>query len=55
MLEQRDQMLKYRLDKTYLMSALKRGMPANEVLPVLKNLSTYPFARKSCSDCSAMG
>lgn len=42
-LEQQDQMLKYRLDKTYLMNALKRGMPANEVLPVLKNLSTYPL------------
>ncbi|EGW41066.1 helicase-associated domain-containing protein [Desulfosporosinus sp. OT] len=42
-LEQQDQMLKYRLDKTYLMNALKRGMPADDVLSVLKNLSTYPL------------
>lgn len=42
-LEQQDQMLKYRLDKTYLMNALKRGMPADEVLSVLTNLSSYPL------------
>ncbi|EHQ90478.1 helicase-associated domain-containing protein [Desulfosporosinus youngiae] len=42
-LEQPDQMLKYRLDKTYLLNALKRGMPAEDVLPALKNLSTYPL------------
>ena len=42
-LEQQDQMLKYRLDKTYLMNALKLGIPAKEVLPVLKKLSTYPL------------
>ena len=42
-LEQQDQMLKYRLDKTYLLNALKRGMPAEDVLSVLKNLSTYPL------------
>ncbi|HWQ41159.1 MAG TPA: helicase-associated domain-containing protein [Desulfosporosinus sp.] len=42
-LEQQDQMLKYRLDKTYLMNALKRGLPADEVLFVLKNLSAYPL------------
>ncbi|GAB6154695.1 hypothetical protein JCM17380_34450 [Desulfosporosinus burensis] len=42
-LEQQDQMLKYRLDKTFLMNALKRGLPANEVLSVLTKLSTYPL------------
>lgn len=42
-LEQQDQMLKYRMDKTYLMNALKRGLPAAEVLPTLQNLSTYPL------------
>lgn len=42
-LEQTDQMLKYRLDKTYLLNALKRGLPAEEVLPILKTLSTYPL------------
>ncbi|MBC2723781.1 helicase-associated domain-containing protein [Desulfosporosinus sp.] len=42
-LEQQDQMLKYRLDKTYLLNALKRGMPGEDVLPVLKKLSTYPL------------
>ena len=42
-LEQQDQMLKYRLDKSYLMNALKRGMPGNEVLPILKDLSSYPL------------
>lgn len=40
---QEDKMLKYRLDKTYLLNALKRGMPADEVLPTLKSLSTYPL------------
>ena len=43
LLEQQDQMLKYRLDKTYLMNALKRGLPADDVLAVLKNLSPYPL------------
>ncbi|WP_045574637.1 helicase-associated domain-containing protein, partial [Desulfosporosinus sp. I2] len=42
-LEQQDQMLRYRLDKIYLLNALKRGMPAEEVLPTLKTLSTYPL------------
>ncbi|WP_088188898.1 helicase-associated domain-containing protein [Desulfosporosinus sp. FKA] len=42
-LVQEDQMLKYRLDKTYLLNALKRGMPAAEVLPTLRILSTYPL------------
>ncbi len=43
LLEQQDQMLKYRLDKTYLLNALKRGLPADEVLSVLTKLSTYPL------------
>lgn len=42
-LEQQDQMLKYRLDKTYLMNALKRGMSAEEVINLLTNLSPYPL------------
>ncbi|HEY8909106.1 MAG TPA: helicase-associated domain-containing protein [Desulfosporosinus sp.] len=42
-LEQQDQMLKYRLDKTYLMNALKRGMPAGDVLNLLTKLSPYPL------------
>jgi len=42
-LEHEDKMLKYRLDKTYLLNALKRGMPAEEVLPTLKTLSTHPL------------
>lgn len=42
-LEQQDQMLKYRLDKVYLMNALKRGLAADDVLSILKNLSTYPL------------
>lgn len=43
LLEQQDQMLKYRLDKNGLLSALKRGLPADEVLSVLNNLSPYPL------------
>ncbi|MDQ7093527.1 helicase-associated domain-containing protein [Desulfosporosinus sp. PR] len=42
-LEQQDQMLRFRLDKTYLMNALKRGLPADEVVSALKKLSTYPL------------
>lgn len=42
-LGQQDQMLKYRLDKTYLMNALKRGLPAGDVLNLLTKLSPYPF------------
>lgn len=42
-LEQQDQMLKYRLDKTYLLDALKRGFPAGEVLTTLSRLSPYPL------------
>ena len=42
-LEQQDQMLKYRLDKTYLMNALKRGMPAGDVINLLTELSPYPL------------
>ncbi|MDR3586487.1 MAG: helicase-associated domain-containing protein [Desulfosporosinus sp.] len=42
-LEQQDQMLKYRLDKTYLLSALKRGIPAGDVLTLLTRLSPYPL------------
>ena len=42
-LEQQDQMLKYRLDKTHLLNALKRGLPADEVLSILTKLSTYPL------------
>jgi hypothetical protein len=42
-LEQQDQMLKYRLDKTCLLKALKRGLPSDEVLSVLTKLSTYPL------------
>lgn len=42
-LEQQDQMLKYRLDKTYLLKALKRGLPSDEVLSILTKLSTYPL------------
>jgi len=42
-LEQQDQMLKYRLDKTYLMNALKRGLPAGDVLNLLTKLSPYPL------------
>ncbi len=42
-LEQQDQMLKYRLDKTYLMNALKRGMPAGDVINLLTRLSPYPL------------
>ena len=42
-LEQQDQMIKYRLDKTYLMNALKRGMPSDHVFAVLKKLSQYPL------------
>lgn len=43
LLEQQDQMLKYRLDKTYLLDALKRGFPAGEVLTTLSRLSPYPL------------
>lgn len=43
LLEQQDQMLKYRLDKTYLMNALKRGLPAEKVLNLLTKLSPYPL------------
>ncbi len=42
-LEQQDQMLKYRLDTTYLMNALKRGMPAEDVIKLLTKLSPYPL------------
>ena len=42
-LEQQDQMLKYRLDKTYLMNALKRGLPAGDVINLLTKLSPYPL------------
>jgi len=42
-LEQQDQMLKYRLDKTSLMNALKRGLPVDEGLSVLTKLSPYPL------------
>jgi len=42
-LEQQDQMFKYRLDKTYLLNALKRGLPADEVLALLTKLSPYPL------------
>jgi hypothetical protein len=40
---QQDQMLKYRLDKTYLMNALKRGLPAGDVINLLTKLSPYPL------------
>ena len=43
LLEQQDQMLKYRLDKTYLMNALKRGLPAEYVINQLTKLSAYPL------------
>lgn len=36
-------MLKYRLDKNYLMNALKRGVPASKVLALLAKLSAYPL------------
>jgi len=42
-LEQQDQMLKYRLDRTYLMNALKRGIPAGDVIKLLTKLSPYPL------------
>jgi len=42
-LEQQDQMLKYRLDKTYLLKALKRGLPAGNVINLLTKLSPYPL------------
>ena len=42
-LEQQDQMLKYRLDKTGLMNALKRGLPSGDVLNLLTKLSPYPL------------
>ena len=42
-LEQQDQMLKYRLDKTYLMNALKRGRLADDVIKLLTKLSPYPL------------
>jgi len=42
-LEQQDQMLKYRLDKTYLMNALKRGMKADDAINLLTKLSPYPL------------
>jgi len=42
-LEQQDQMLKYRLDKTYLLNALKRGMPSDAALNLLTKLSPYPL------------
>ena len=43
LLEQQDQMLKYRLDKTYLLNALKRGLPAGDVINLLTKLSPYPL------------
>ncbi|MCO1603410.1 helicase-associated domain-containing protein [Desulfosporosinus nitroreducens] len=43
LLVQQDQMLKYRLDKNYLMNALKRGVPASKVLTLLAKLSAYPL------------
>ena len=42
-LDQQDQMLKYRLDKTHLMNALKRGLPAGDVINLLTKLSPYPL------------
>lgn len=42
-LEQHDQMLKYRLDKTHFLNALKRGMPKSEAIAVLTKLSPYPL------------
>jgi len=42
-LEQQDQMLKYRLDKTYLLNALKRGLPAGNVINLLTKLSPHPL------------
>ena len=42
-LEQQDQMLKYRLDKTYLLNALKRGLPAGDIINLLTKLSPYPL------------
>ncbi|MDR3541048.1 MAG: helicase-associated domain-containing protein [Desulfosporosinus sp.] len=42
-LGQQDQMLNYRLDKTYLLNALKRGLPAVDVLNLLTKLSPYPL------------
>ncbi len=42
-LEQQDQMLKYRLDKIHLMNALKRGMSAGNVLNLFTKLSPYPL------------
>jgi len=42
-LEQQDQMLKYRLDRTYFLNALKRGLPAGDVLNLLTKLSPYPL------------
>lgn len=43
LLEQQDQMLKYRLDKTYLLNALKRGLVAGDVLSLLTKLSPHPL------------
>ena len=42
-LEQQDQMLKYRLDKTYLMNARKRGIQAENIINLLTKLSAYPL------------
>jgi hypothetical protein len=42
-LGQQDQMLSYRLDKTYLLNALKRGLPADGVLNLLTKLSPHPL------------
>ncbi len=36
-------MLKYRLDKTYLLNALKRGLPAEDILSLLTKLSPHPL------------
>ncbi|HZK84481.1 MAG TPA: helicase-related protein [Desulfosporosinus sp.] len=42
-LGQQDQMLNYRLDKTYLLNALKRGLQAGDVLNLLTKLSPNPL------------
>ena len=42
-LGQQDQMLSYRLEKMYFLNALKRGLPAGDVLNLLTKLSPYPL------------